>query len=92
MAISKLTFGIEDVSKQIRNLVWFNILFPYDTRFTCIQVTVHHEDLLRQASNANSLSGTLSSVRSGLNDLDASVDKYALRTVVLLYPSSFLQF
>lgn len=48
------------------------------------QVITHHEDLLTQASNANSLSGTLSSVRSGLNDLDASVDKYALRIVVLI--------
>ena len=49
-----------------------------------VQVITHHEDLLTQASNANSLSGTLSSVRSGLNDLDASVDKYALRIVVLI--------
>ncbi|KDR75381.1 hypothetical protein GALMADRAFT_140887 [Galerina marginata CBS 339.88] len=63
VAISKLTFGIEDVSKQIRNLV-----------------TAHHEDLLTQASNANALSGALVSVKAGLSDLDASVEK--LRTKV----------
>lgn len=62
------------------------------TRLTYVQVTSHHEDLLTQASNANSLSGTLLSIRSGLNDLDASVDKYGLRTIVLLHSSSFLQF
>ena len=49
------------------------------TRLIYTQVIAHHEDLLTQASNANALSGTLSSVRSGLNDLDTSVDKYALR-------------
>ncbi|KAF9559858.1 hypothetical protein CPC08DRAFT_665969 [Agrocybe pediades] len=58
VAISKLNFGIEDVSKQIRNLV-----------------TAHHEDLLTQASNANALSGALTSVKSGLTDLDHSVEK-----------------
>ena len=40
-----------------------------------VEVTAHHEDLLVQASNANALSGALVSVRAGLNDLDASVDK-----------------
>ncbi|KAJ3572397.1 hypothetical protein NP233_g3110 [Leucocoprinus birnbaumii] len=58
VAISKLTFGIDDVSKQIRNLV-----------------TVHHENLLEQASNANKLDGSLISVRQGLKDLDLSADK-----------------
>jgi hypothetical protein len=56
------------------------------------QVTAHHEDLLTQASNANALSGTLSSVRSGLDDLDASVEKYVLRALVLLHHSSLLEF
>ncbi|KAF8160965.1 Golgi transport complex subunit 5-domain-containing protein [Crassisporium funariophilum] len=65
VAISKLTFGIEDVSKQIRSLV-----------------TAHHEDLLTQASNANALSGTLSSVRSGLSDLDLSVEKLRVKVHV----------
>ena len=90
MAISKLTFGIEDVSKQIRNLVRLRHLCSH-TRLIHLQVIAHHEDLLTQASNANSLSGTLSSVRSGLNDLDASVDKYALRIVVTLHPLSLLK-
>ncbi|KAF9047312.1 Golgi transport complex subunit 5-domain-containing protein [Panaeolus papilionaceus] len=57
-AITKLSHNIEDVSKQIRNLI-----------------TVHHEDLLTQASNASALSGTLTSVQAGLSDLDTSVEK-----------------
>ncbi|KAJ4468253.1 Golgi transport complex subunit 5-domain-containing protein [Lentinula aciculospora] len=57
-AISKLSFGIEDVSKQIKSLV-----------------TTHHEDLLSQAANANRLSGSLTSVKSDLTDLDSSVEK-----------------
>ncbi|KIM45140.1 hypothetical protein M413DRAFT_441814 [Hebeloma cylindrosporum] len=65
VAISKLTFGIDDVSKKIRNLV-----------------TAHHEDLLTQASNANSLSGALSSVRSGLDDLDTSVERLRVKVHV----------
>jgi len=40
-----------------------------------VEVTAHHEDLLIQASNANALSGALVSVRSGLSDLDNSVEK-----------------
>jgi len=40
------------------------------------EVTAHHEDLLTQASNANALSGALSSVRSGLGDLDTSVERF----------------
>ncbi|KJA27739.1 hypothetical protein HYPSUDRAFT_62781 [Hypholoma sublateritium FD-334 SS-4] len=65
VAISKLTFGIDDVAKQIRNLV-----------------TAHHEDLLTQASNANALSGALVSVRAGLGDLDASVEKLRVKVHV----------
>ena len=41
-----------------------------------VEVTAHHEDLLTQATNANALSGALVSVKSGLNDLDNSVEKY----------------
>jgi len=40
------------------------------------EVTTHHEDLLTQASNPNALSGALSSVRSGLDDLDNSVERF----------------
>ncbi|RDB25440.1 Conserved oligomeric Golgi complex subunit 5 [Hypsizygus marmoreus] len=62
VAISKLTFGIDDVSKQIKNVV-----------------AVHHEDLLSQAASANDLSGSLTSVRGGLNDLEASLEKLRLK-------------
>lgn len=59
VAISKLTFGIDDVSKQIKLLV-----------------TTHHEDFLSQAASANNLDGSLTSVRSGLTDLDTALEKY----------------
>ncbi|THV06795.1 hypothetical protein K435DRAFT_711109 [Dendrothele bispora CBS 962.96] len=62
LAISKLSFAIDDVSKQIRNLV-----------------TAHHEDLLSQAASAGQLSGSLTSVRTRLNDLDSSVDKLRVK-------------
>jgi hypothetical protein len=58
VAISKLNFGVEDVSKQIKSVV-----------------SSHHEDLLAQAAGANSLAGSLTSVRMGLVDLDSSLDK-----------------
>jgi hypothetical protein len=58
VAISKLDFGIEDISKQIKALV-----------------TAHHEDLLQHASNASKLSGSLSSVRRGLDDVESSIEK-----------------
>ncbi|KAJ7078893.1 Golgi transport complex subunit 5-domain-containing protein [Mycena belliarum] len=65
VAISKLNFGVDDVSKQIKSVV-----------------TTHHEDLLSQAASANSLSGSLTSVRSGLADLDSSLDKLRLKVRV----------
>ncbi|KAG2015937.1 hypothetical protein CC2G_009155 [Coprinopsis cinerea AmutBmut pab1-1] len=58
VAISKLTFGIDDVSKQIKSLV-----------------TAHHEHLLVQAASASNLSGSLVSVRSGLTELNHSLEK-----------------
>ena len=76
-----------------RSEIWYSLKYLcFRTRLIHNQVIAHHEDLLTQASNANSLSGILSSVRSGLNDLDASVDKYASRIVVPLHPSSPLKF
>ncbi|KAJ7497111.1 Golgi transport complex subunit 5-domain-containing protein [Mycena latifolia] len=65
IAISKLNFGVDDVSKQIKSVV-----------------NSHHEDLLSQAASANSLSGSLTSVRSGLVDLDSSLDKLRLKVRV----------
>ena len=38
-------------------------------------VTSHHEQLLAQAASANDLSGSLTSVRAGLTDLNTSVEK-----------------
>ncbi|KIJ19018.1 hypothetical protein PAXINDRAFT_128297 [Paxillus involutus ATCC 200175] len=38
-------------------------------------VTAHHEDLLQHASNVSQLSGSLSSVRRGLDDVEFSVEK-----------------
>ncbi|OAX39111.1 hypothetical protein K503DRAFT_690302 [Rhizopogon vinicolor AM-OR11-026] len=38
-------------------------------------VTTHHEDLLQRAASVNNLSGSLTSVRRGLDDVDASLDK-----------------
>ncbi|KAF5370568.1 hypothetical protein D9758_002084 [Tetrapyrgos nigripes] len=63
--ISSLAISIDDVSKEIRNLV-----------------TTHHEDLLSQAASASHLSGSLTSVRSRLNDLDSSVDKLRVKISV----------
>lgn len=65
VAISKLTSGIDDVAKQIKQLV-----------------TAHHEQFLLQAASANALSGSLSSVRSNLSDLNASVEKLRLKVHV----------
>ncbi|KAG1865830.1 Golgi transport complex subunit 5-domain-containing protein [Suillus subalutaceus] len=38
-------------------------------------VTAHHEELLQRAAGVNNLSGSLTSVRRGLNDVDASLEK-----------------
>ncbi|KAF9008002.1 Golgi transport complex subunit 5-domain-containing protein [Cyathus striatus] len=62
VAISKISFAVDDVAKQIKALV-----------------TGHHEQLLAQAANASTLSGSLANVRSGLTELDASVDKLRLK-------------
>ena len=76
VAISKLSSGIEDVSKQIKSLV---ILYHCDylvfSSLCVLQVNRYHEDFLTQASNANQLSGSLSSVTSGLDELDSSLEK-----------------
>ncbi|KAJ7594725.1 Golgi transport complex subunit 5-domain-containing protein [Mycena floridula] len=61
-AISKLSFGIDDVAKQLKNVV-----------------SAHHEDFLSQAASANDLSGSLTSVRAGLTDLDTSLEKLRLK-------------
>ncbi|KAG2043692.1 Golgi transport complex subunit 5-domain-containing protein [Suillus americanus] len=38
-------------------------------------VTAHHEELLQRAAGVNNLSGSLTSVRRGLDDVDASLEK-----------------
>ncbi|KAI0633283.1 Golgi transport complex subunit 5-domain-containing protein [Trametes polyzona] len=62
VAISKLTFSLDDVEKQLKNVV-----------------TTHHEDLLIQAAGVSDLQGSLGSVRTGLNELDSSLDKLRLK-------------
>ncbi|KAL0580334.1 hypothetical protein V5O48_001671 [Marasmius crinis-equi] len=42
-------------------------------------VTSHHEQLLAQAASANELSGSLTSARLGLTELNTSVDKLRLK-------------
>lgn len=42
------------------------------------QVTTHHEELLHRAVEINNLSGSLTSVRRGLDDVDASLEKYVV--------------
>ncbi|KAI0675086.1 Golgi transport complex subunit 5-domain-containing protein [Trametes maxima] len=62
VAISKLTFSLDDVDKQLKNVV-----------------TTHHEDLLVQAAGVSDLEGSLGSVRTGLNELDSSLEKLRLK-------------
>ncbi|KAG6333689.1 hypothetical protein ID866_5396 [Astraeus odoratus] len=38
-------------------------------------VTTHHEDLLQHASNVRQLSGSLASVRRGLDDVESSIER-----------------
>jgi len=44
-------------------------------------VATHHEDLLSQASSAIHLSGSLTSVKTGLSDLESSLEKSVLFTL-----------
>ena len=46
-----------------------------DHSFAFVQVTTHHEDLLVQAAGVSDLEGSLGSVRTGLNELDSSLEK-----------------
>ncbi|RDX50077.1 hypothetical protein OH76DRAFT_1437882 [Lentinus brumalis] len=62
VAISKLTFSLDDVEKQLKNVV-----------------TTHHEDLLVQAAGVSDLEGSLGSVRTGLNELDSSLEKLRVK-------------
>ncbi|RPD78344.1 hypothetical protein L226DRAFT_502792 [Lentinus tigrinus ALCF2SS1-7] len=62
VAISKLTFSLDDVEKQLKNVV-----------------TTHHEDLLVQAAGVSNLEGSLGSVRTGLNELDSSLEKLRVK-------------
>ncbi|RPD63802.1 hypothetical protein L227DRAFT_542790 [Lentinus tigrinus ALCF2SS1-6] len=62
VAISKLTFSLDDVEKQLKNVV-----------------ITHHEDLLVQAAGVSDLEGSLGSVRTGLNELDSSLEKLRVK-------------
>ena len=74
VAIAKLNYGIDDVSKQIKNVVRF-LLWKLFAVNESIQVTAHHEDLLEQAAGVGEFSGSLQAVREGLDSLDVSVEK-----------------
>ncbi|TBU41671.1 Golgi transport complex subunit 5-domain-containing protein [Dichomitus squalens] len=62
VAISKLTFNLDDVEKQLKNVV-----------------TTHHESLLVQAAGVSGLESSLGSVRTGLNELDSSLEKLRVK-------------
>ncbi|KDQ57683.1 hypothetical protein JAAARDRAFT_156584 [Jaapia argillacea MUCL 33604] len=62
VAISKLNHGIDDVSKQLKNVV-----------------TTHHEELLVQAAGVGDLEGSLTTVRSGLGELESHLDRLRLK-------------
>ncbi|KAH9895023.1 Golgi transport complex subunit 5-domain-containing protein [Cubamyces lactineus] len=62
VAISKLTFSLDDVEKQLKNVV-----------------TTHHEELLVRAAGVTDLEGSLGSVRTGLNELDSTLEKLRLK-------------
>ena len=55
-------------------------------------VATHHEDLLSQASSAIHLSGSLASVKTGLSDLESSLDKSVLSTLFYFITSCFCSF
>jgi hypothetical protein len=44
-----------------------------------VKVTAHHEELLVQAAGVSELQGSLTHVRSGLEELDSSIEKYVHR-------------
>lgn len=77
VAISRLTSGIDDVSKQIKQLVCIPHLSPrlFSAPASPSQVTTHHEALLSQASSVSDIESPLTSVKQGLTELDSSLDK-----------------
>ncbi|KAH9940460.1 uncharacterized protein BXZ73DRAFT_98890 [Epithele typhae] len=88
VAISKLTYNLEDVEKQLKNVSVYesfgHMTFCYHDQYLAPKgfeqsVTTHHEDLLVQAAGVSDLEGSLGSVRSGLNELDTSLDKLRLK-------------
>ena len=79
VAIAKLNYGIDDVSKQIKNVVRRPVC-RCNSRLKNLKVTAHHEDLLEQAAGVGELSGSLQTVREGLDALDSSLEKCAFIT------------
>ncbi|CDO69255.1 hypothetical protein BN946_scf185042.g157 [Trametes cinnabarina] len=71
VAISKITFSLDDVEKQIKNVL--------GNCGPSAQVTTHHEDLLVRAAGVSDLEGSLGSVRTGLNELDGSLEKLRVK-------------
>ncbi|PCH43557.1 hypothetical protein WOLCODRAFT_164540 [Wolfiporia cocos MD-104 SS10] len=66
----------EDVSVAITKLNY--TIEDVDKQLKSV-VTAHHEELLTQAAGVTGLEKSLSSVRSGLSELDASLDKLRLK-------------
>jgi len=77
VALAKLSFGIEDVSKQLKTVV--RCVASVECSFIGLtsssQVNVHHEALLNQAASIQKLQGSLHSVKGGLSDIGGSVEK-----------------
>ncbi|KIJ67605.1 hypothetical protein HYDPIDRAFT_84403 [Hydnomerulius pinastri MD-312] len=71
-AISILEPAKEDISVAISKL---DLGIEDVSKQIKALVTAHHEDLLQHASNVSQLSGSLSSVRRGLNDVESSIEK-----------------
>lgn len=79
VAIVKMDVGIEDVGRQIKALVRTHCyLYTHSSLSShalIAQVTAHHEELLQRASDVRGMSGSLASVRRGLDDLESSIEK-----------------
>lgn len=48
------------------------------------QVTLHHEQLLTQAAGVTNLEDSLHLIRSGLSELDGSLEKYIVLFALIL--------
>lgn len=78
VALAKLNYGIDDVSKQLRGVVRALSLQSLTVTFLIVQlcqIVNHHEDLLARAAGVSELESSLQSVRHGLDTVGLSVEK-----------------